>query len=62
MSKLVVPAVPQCGRRMIEPQQRWMRDTCRIAFFRFDPVGLNFGANTDEYDPEVGTILPHLCA
>lgn len=28
--------------------------------FRYDPVGINFGENTDEYDPEVGTILPRL--
>lgn len=28
--------------------------------FRHDPVGLNFGYNTDEYEPEVDTILPRL--
>jgi len=28
--------------------------------FEEDPEGLNFGDNTDEYDPEVGTILPRL--
>ena len=28
--------------------------------FRFDPIGINFEDNTDEYDPEVGTILPRL--
>lgn len=28
--------------------------------FRHDPIGINFGDNTDEYEPEVGTILPHL--
>lgn len=28
--------------------------------FRHDPMHLNFGSNTDEYDPEVGTILPRL--
>lgn len=25
-----------------------------------DPIGINFGFNTDEYDPETGTILPRL--
>jgi hypothetical protein len=25
--------------------------------FRHDPAGINFGENTDEYDPEVSTIL-----
>jgi hypothetical protein len=25
-----------------------------------DPIGINFEENTDEYEPEVGTILPRL--
>src|SRR4051794_13587041 len=28
--------------------------------FRHDPMGINFGTNADEYEPEVGTILPRL--
>ena len=28
--------------------------------FRHDPIGLNFGHNTNEYEPEVDTILPRL--
>ncbi len=28
--------------------------------FRCDPIGINFDENIDEYDPEVGTILPRL--
>lgn len=28
--------------------------------FRHDPIGINFEDNADEYDPEVGTILPRL--
>jgi len=28
--------------------------------FRHDPIGINFGLNTDEYEPEAGTILPRL--
>ena len=28
--------------------------------FRQDPIGINFSDNTDEYDPEAGTILPRL--
>ena len=28
--------------------------------FQFDPMGIAFETNTDEYDPEVGTILPRL--
>ena len=29
-------------------------------FFRVDPAGINFESNTDEYEPEVGTVLPRL--
>lgn len=28
--------------------------------FTHDPIGINFETNTDEYEPEVGTILPRL--
>jgi hypothetical protein len=28
--------------------------------FRHDPVGLNYESNTDEYDPEAGTVIPRL--
>jgi hypothetical protein len=28
--------------------------------FEADPIHINFVSNTDEYDPEVGTILPRL--
>ena len=28
--------------------------------FEEDPIGINFETNTDEYEPEVGTILPRL--
>ncbi len=32
----------------------------RKCLFRHDPVGINFETNVDEYDPEVGTIIPRL--
>ena len=32
----------------------------RQCLFQNDPVGINFETNTDEYDPEVGTIIPRL--
>jgi hypothetical protein len=28
--------------------------------YRHDPIGINFEINPDEYEPEVGTILPRL--
>jgi hypothetical protein len=30
------------------------------AMFRHDPIGINFGGNTDEYDAETGTVIPRL--
>ncbi len=30
------------------------------ALFQADPIGINFGDNIDEYDPEAGTIIPRL--
>lgn len=35
-------------------------DGISAPLFEADPIGINFGSNTDEYDPEVGTILPRL--
>ncbi len=35
-------------------------DEISAILFTIDPVGINFRTNTDEYDPEVGTILPRL--
>jgi hypothetical protein len=32
------------------------------ALFKSDPMGINFESNTDEYEAEVGTILPRLPA
>jgi hypothetical protein len=30
------------------------------ALYRHDPIGINFGSNADEYDPEAGTVIPRL--
>ena len=32
----------------------------RECFFKHDPIGINRESNQDEYDPEVGTIIPRL--
>jgi len=39
-------------------------DELLTILFRHDPAGINFDWNTDEYEPEVDTILPrlHRCA
>lgn len=35
-------------------------DEVNRIMFKYDPMGMNFGDNEDEYEPEVGTILPRL--
>ena len=35
-------------------------DQLSAILFRTDPMGINFEDNTDEYEPEVETILPRL--
>src|SRR5215210_2655841 len=35
-------------------------ETISEILFRYDPIYINFETNTDEYEPEVGTILPRL--
>ena len=35
-------------------------DEVSAALFAADPVGINSGGNTDEYDPQASTIIPRL--
>jgi len=47
-------------REPIEKSYPHLFDTMAEILFRHDPLGINFEHNTDEYHPEVGTILPRL--
>jgi len=47
-------------REPIEKSYPRLFDTMAEILFRHDPLGINFEHNTDEYPPEVGTILPRL--
>jgi hypothetical protein len=54
-------------RKQIEEERRQLRkeygdlfDSITGILFRNDPIGINFGDNPDEYDPEARTILPRL--
>src|SRR5262249_43519213 len=47
-------------RRRLRADYRHLCDEVESLLFRHDPMGINFETNTDEYDPEVGTILPRL--
>jgi hypothetical protein len=47
-------------RKRLRAQYRALYDDVASLLFRCDPIGINFESNTDEYEPEVGTILPRL--
>jgi hypothetical protein len=47
-------------RRQLRAQYHEVFEEMSLLLFRHDPVGINFETNTDEYEPEVGTILPRL--
>jgi hypothetical protein len=48
-------------RRLRNEYGQLYQDLAQL-LFRHDPIGINFENNTDEYEPEVGTILPRLRA
>ena len=47
-------------RRRLKAEYRELFDEVEALLFRHDPIGINFGTNPDEYEPEVRTILPRL--
>ncbi len=52
----------QMLKRRAAVKKRYGRffDQVSEILFRNDPIGINFEDNTDEYEPEVETILPRL--
>lgn len=47
-------------RRSLSRSYRDLMDEISAVLFKHDPIGINFEENTDEYDPEAGTIVPRL--
>ena len=47
-------------RERVKAQYAGLFPAATALFFRVDPAGINFETNTDEYEPEVGTVLPRL--
>lgn len=48
-------------RRQLKAEYGQLFDSVSALLFRHDPIGIAFeNPCTDEYDPEVGTILPRL--
>jgi hypothetical protein len=47
-------------QRQLKVQYGQLYDELLAVFFQYDPMGINFEVNADEYSPEVRTILPRL--
>lgn len=47
-------------RKKLKAANRELFEAISELLFKHDPIGINFEHNTDEYEPEVGTILPRL--
>jgi hypothetical protein len=47
-------------RKALRREYGTLFDTLAKLLFDSDPIGINFETNTDEYEPEVGTIIPRL--
>ena len=48
------------ARKLLKQQYGALFERVSAILFEADPIGINFESNTDEYEPEVGTILPRL--
>ncbi len=47
-------------RHELRQEYAGLYEEVEALLFRHDPMSINFGSNTDEYDPEVETILPRV--
>jgi hypothetical protein len=52
--------MPSEDSRALRREYAGLYEEVEAILFRHDPVGINFAENTDEYDPEVSTILPRV--
>jgi hypothetical protein len=48
------------NRKRLKERYNSVYDEVLDILFQHDPIGINFKINADEYEPEVGTILPRL--
>ncbi len=51
---------PRFERQRIRERYGEFFETVSSVLFKHDPIGINYEHNTDEYDPEAGTIIPRL--
>jgi hypothetical protein len=54
------PVERQSDRAEVRRVYGDLLDHVVAALFAADPIGINFGSNTDEYEPEASTIIPRL--
>ncbi|MRX11172.1 hypothetical protein GJ697_25435 [Pseudoduganella sp. FT25W] len=47
-------------RKAVQLEYPELFDALSSLLFKTDPMSINFETNTDEYEPEVGTIIPRL--
>ena len=50
----------QAKRKLLKEKYKNLYDELLALLFRYDPIGINFKDNADEYSLEVETILPRL--
>jgi hypothetical protein len=53
-------ATIRAERAELRKQYKALYDKLSALLFRHDPIGIKFKDNSDEYEPEVGIILPRL--
>jgi hypothetical protein len=47
-------------RKRLKREYSALFEDLSALLYRLDPMGINFEINPDEYEPEVGTILPRI--
>jgi hypothetical protein len=52
--------MPSEDREALRREYAGLYEQVEAILFRYDQAEINFGENTDEYDPEVSTILPRI--
>ena len=58
--KSLAIAIRRWRRDRVKKRYRSLFNEVSMILFQHDPIGINFETNADEYEPEVGTILPRL--
>jgi len=56
----IKPKLSAWRRKRVQRKFGGLFQDASIILFKHDPIGINFEDNTDEYDCEVGTILPRM--